>query len=64
MGRRLSFWVVAATFCLFLFAASAPSPLYAVHAEKWRFSPVELTAIFAVYSLALLLALMRWAASR
>ena len=37
-GRQASFWIVATTFGLFLFAAAAPSPLYAVYAGLWQFS--------------------------
>jgi MFS family permease len=51
-GRR--FWIVAATSFLYLFAASAPSPLYGVYAATWHFSPTTLTAVFGVYALALL----------
>ena len=57
-GRRTSFWIVATTFGLFLFAAAAPSPLYAVYAGLWRFSAGALTEVFAVYAIALLVALL------
>lgn len=57
-GRSASFWIVATTFGLFLFAAAAPSPLYAVYAARWRFSAVALTEVFAVYAVALLVALL------
>src|SRR6185436_13312383 len=40
------------------FAASAPSPLYAVYAATWQFSPATLTAIYAVYSVGALAALL------
>lgn len=53
-----SFWVVAAILFLFMFAASAPSPLYGVYAARWHFSPTTLTAVFGVYALALLGALL------
>ena len=49
---------MAATFGLFLFAAAAPSPLYAVYAAKWHFSAISLTEVFAVYAIALLVALL------
>lgn len=58
VGRGPAFWIVAATFGLFLFAAAAPSPLYAVYAAKWRFSAAALTEVFAVYAIALLVALL------
>ncbi|TMF32010.1 MAG: MFS transporter [Chloroflexi bacterium] len=58
VGRWQAFWIVAATFGLFLFAAAAPSPLYAVYAAKWHFSAISLTEVFAVYAIALLVALL------
>jgi predicted MFS family arabinose efflux permease len=58
VGRGPAFWIVAATLVLFLFAAAAPSPLYAVYAAKWRFSPAALTEVFAIYAIALLGALL------
>jgi len=48
------FWIVAAISFLYLFAASAPSPLYGVYAATWHFSPTTLTVIFGVYALTLL----------
>jgi MFS family permease len=57
-SRRWSFWTIAATLMLFLFGASAPSPLYAVYARRFGFSATTLTAIFAVYALVLLLTLI------
>jgi predicted MFS family arabinose efflux permease len=58
LGRQPSFWIVSATLALFLFAAAAPSPLYAVYAARWHFSAVTLTAVFGVYAVALLVALL------
>jgi predicted MFS family arabinose efflux permease len=58
IGRTAAFWIAAATFGLFLFAAAAPSPLYAVYAAKWHFSAAALTEVFAVYAIALLVALL------
>jgi predicted MFS family arabinose efflux permease len=58
VGRWPAFWIVAATFGLFLFAAAAPSPLYAVYAARWHFSAISLTEVFAVYAIALLVALL------
>ncbi len=58
VGRWQAFWIVATTFGLFLFAAAAPSPLYAVYAARWHFSAVALTEVFAVYAIALLAALL------
>ena len=58
ISRRASFWIVATTLGLFLFAAAAPSPLYAVYAAMWQFSAGALTEVFAVYAIALLVALL------
>ena len=58
LSRSASFWFLAALLGLLLFAASAPSPLYAVYEERWRFSSITLTVIFAVYAFALLVALL------
>lgn len=48
------FWIVATISFLYLFAVSAPSPLYGVYAARWQFSPTTLTAIFGVYAVTLL----------
>ena len=53
-----AFWLVAVIFGLFMFAASAPSPLYGLYATTWHFSALTLTAVFGVYALALLAALL------
>jgi MFS family permease len=54
----VAFWVVAAVFGLLMFAASAPSPLYAIFQARWRFSATSLTAVFAVYAVVLLVTLL------
>jgi MFS family permease len=53
-----AFWLVAGAWFLLLFAAAAPSPLYGVYQAQWRFSPITLTAVFGVYALGLLVALL------
>jgi MFS family permease len=58
LPRAAAFWLVAATTATLLAASSAPSPLYAVYQAEFRFSALTLTAIFAVYVLALLLSLL------
>src|SRR5712664_1683313 len=58
LSRAASFWLLATVFAFFLFAAGAPSPLYVVYEAMWHFSPITLTAIFGVYALALLAALL------
>ncbi len=57
-ARARGFVVVAAVLGVFLFAAAAPTPLYATYAATWHFSAVALTAVFAVYALALLVTLL------
>jgi MFS family permease len=58
LGRAHAFWLLAATLAGFLFASSAPSPLYIVYQAKWGFSEIVLTGVFAAYALGLLLALL------
>ncbi len=53
-----AFWLVAAALFLMLFASGAASPLYSVYQAQWRFSATTLTAVFAVYALVLLVALL------
>lgn len=53
-----TFWIFAAIYGVFMFAASAPSPLYGVYASRFGFSPSTLTVVFAVYAIALLAALL------
>ena len=57
-GRAGSFWLLATLLALLSAASSTPSPLYAVYAAQWHFSSITLTAIFGVYALALLAALL------
>lgn len=58
LSPAASFWLLAVLLGFFLFAASAPSPLYAVYASMLRFSSITLTAIYAVYALGALVALL------
>lgn len=48
----------AFTLITFLAASAAPTPLYRLYQSAWGFSPLLLTAAFAVYSVALLLSLL------
>ncbi|GAB3599204.1 MFS transporter [Angustibacter peucedani] len=52
------FWLVATTLLVLMGAAGAPSPLFVVYQARWHFSPAGLTTAFAVYALALLVALL------
>lgn len=56
--RSAGFWLLATTLVAFLAASSAPSPLYVVYQARWHFSALTLTVVFAVYVVALLLALL------
>jgi hypothetical protein len=56
--RGMGFWLMAGVLGLLVFASSAPSPLYGVYQQKWRFSATTLTAIFGVYALALIVTLL------
>src|SRR3984893_10259127 len=58
LPRAGGIWLVAGVFVLWSSAAAAPSPLYGVYQAQWRFSAATLTAVFAVYALLLLAALL------
>lgn len=58
LRRAPAFWIAAVTLGALLFASSAPSPLYVVYQVEFGFSSITLTAVFAVYAVALLGALM------
>ncbi len=58
LRRTPAFWIAAVTLGALLFASSAPSPLYVVYQAQFGFSSMTLTAVFAVYALALLAALL------
>lgn len=58
LPRSAAFWVGAGTTATLIAAASAPSPLYPVYEAEFNFSALTLTAVFAVYVLALLLSLL------
>jgi MFS family permease len=58
LAPPVAFTLIGMTLGLVLFAASAPSPLYPVYERRFGFSPTILTAIFAVYAFALIVALL------
>jgi MFS family permease len=58
LPRTAAFWLLAGALLALMFAAAAPSPLYVVYQADWGFSATTLTAVFAVYAVALLLALV------
>src|ERR1700685_450403 len=57
-SHHVAFWVAGATLTLFLVGASAPTPLYAIYQAKFGFSATVLTAIFAVYAVAVLVTVL------
>ena len=57
-GKTASFWLLAVLLGFFLFAASAPSPLYGTYAKLWRFSSTTVTTVYAVYAAGALTALL------
>ncbi|RKR73081.1 MFS transporter [Frondihabitans australicus] len=58
LGRSAAFVVAATVGAATLSAASAPSPLYPVYQRLFGFSSLVLTVVFAVYVVALLVALL------
>lgn len=58
LSRTAGFWLTGALLAVFLAATAAVSPLYPVYQERFGFSPLTLTGIFAIYSFSLLLALL------
>jgi MFS family permease len=58
LSRPVAFAAIAAVFILFSAGSSAPSPLYVVYQQEWGFSATMLTAIFAVYVIGLIGALL------
>jgi hypothetical protein len=54
----VAFWVTAAMIVLFIYASTAPTPLYGVYQARWGFSAATLTAVFAIYILFLLATLL------
>ncbi|MEU6578093.1 MFS transporter [Streptomyces sp. NPDC046805] len=62
-GRRerrstRAFWTVAAGVGVVLAANSTPTPLYVNYQERWGFSATTLTAVFAMYAVGVLVALL------
>ncbi len=55
---RGAFSSVAAVLVLFLAASSAPSPIYVIYQQQWRFTAWVLTVVFALYVFGLLASLL------
>jgi predicted MFS family arabinose efflux permease len=58
VGRAVWFWATGGILFLLVAASAAPAPLYRVYQKQWGFSASTLTAVFAVYVLALLVTLL------
>ncbi|AYJ49026.1 MFS transporter [Rhodococcus sp. P1Y] len=58
MNPALAFWTVGITYLVVMASSAAPSPLYPVYQQQWGFSATMVTVVFAVYAVALLLALL------
>ena len=56
--RGLSLLFLGSIIVSFLAASAAPTPLYALYAAHWRFSPLATTVVFGVYALAVLAGLL------
>jgi hypothetical protein len=56
--RGLTLLLLASIIVSFLAAPSAPTPLYALYAAQWGFSPLATTVVFGVYALAVLASLL------
>jgi MFS family permease len=58
LSRVNTFWLTGFALVIVMAASGAPSPLYVVYQQRLGFSATTLTAIFAIYALALLVALL------
>jgi len=58
LAPPLDFVLVAGIIALALFASATPTPLYADYAARWHFSTPVLTAVYAVYAIGVLAALL------
>lgn len=58
LSRRAAYGVAAAVIGLGLFASVTPSPLYQLYAERWHFSTVTLTLVYATYAFGVLVSLL------
>ena len=60
--RRLpdgvSFGLLMSIVVFFIASSAAPTPLYAVYAHEWGFSPITTTVVFGVYAVAVLVSLL------
>ncbi|HEX4676212.1 MAG TPA: MFS transporter [Steroidobacteraceae bacterium] len=58
LSPAASFVLLASITVSFLAGSSVPSPLYPIYMAEWGLSPAEVTVIFGIYAVAVLLALL------
>jgi MFS family permease len=56
--RDVAFWLVAAVLTVTMLGTTLPTPLYGIYQAQWHFSALLVTVIFAVYAVAVLVALL------
>ncbi|MFG3026584.1 MFS transporter [Streptomyces sp. NPDC048254] len=57
-GGSAALALLASIIVSFLAASSAPTPVYALYAARWHFSPITTTVVFGVYAVVVLTALL------
>jgi MFS family permease len=55
---RVAFGLLMSVVVFFIASSAAPTPLYAVYAREWGFSPITTTVVFGVYAVAVLVSLL------
>ncbi|MGX7673952.1 MFS transporter [Plantactinospora sp. DSM 117369] len=58
LSPTVSLVLLASILVSFLAASAAPTPLYGTYQERWHFSPITTTVVFAVYAVAVLASLL------
>ncbi|QGN49014.1 MFS transporter [Micromonospora sp. WMMD558] len=58
LSPNVSLFLLASVLVSFLAASAAPTPLYGTYQERWHFSPITTTVVFAVYAVAVLATLL------
>lgn len=58
LSRTASFWVIASVVTLSVWASGAPTMVYPVYYREWHISSVDITTIFALYPISLVLTMV------
>lgn len=58
LGRRASYWVAACVVAHTLWTSAAPAMTYPLYAAEWHLSHATITAIFAIYPIAIVAVLV------